>query len=550
MSILGNKWVVRERAIGDLMTAGLDDETVRFHDPFLFRDMKQAVDRLQQAIQSGERVLVFGDYDVDGISGTAILVHTLRELGANVSYRLPTRQDGYGINPKWIDQFIALDIKILITVDCGISNFKEIQDATAGGMDVIITDHHAIPKRIPPAYALLHPNLPDDTYPFHDLSGSAMAYKLAVGVMGYMRGEESAREWKFKLADLASLGTVADCVPLVGENRWIVKTGLDQMRQTNWEGLNVLLKNAGVTEINGYDSDLIGFRLGPRINAAGRLETPTISLQVLLNENGAAARLAQKLEELNGDRRDRVEGAVEEAEVQIIARNLLENRVIVAWSQEWPAGIIGLIAARLSEKYHRPAIVLEDRGHEMVASCRSPEFFNVVHALTVCSDRLKAFGGHAGAAGFTIEPDQMDLFVEELEQHAVAVIHPEDMIPVINIDYELKLADITVELATTLASFEPYGAGNARPRFLLRNIAPLDLQTVGQEHRHLRFQVQGTGKEKFSAIAFRFGDHYTALQQVLTQDKKLMDVVFELERNVWNGRERIQLKVVDLGISN
>jgi len=547
MSILGNKWVVQSGTLSQLVNRNLDDETVKFHDPFLFKDMQKAVRRLEKAIETDERILIFGDYDVDGISGTAILVHTLRALGATVSYRLPTRQDGYGINSKWIEEFIALEIKVLITVDCGISNAIEIDTATQAGIDVIITDHHAIPRQIPEAYALLHPNLPGDTYPFHDLSGSAMAYKLGVALIHHLRGEKVAQEWTHKLADLASLGTVADCVSLTGENRWIVKAGLDQMKKTEWEGLKILLKNAGVEEINGYDSDLIGFRIGPRINAAGRLETPTISLQVLLNENGAASRLAQKLEDLNEDRREMVEEALIEVEARIDKHQLLEKKILVVWSAEWQAGIIGLLAARLAEKYHRPAIVLEHRGHELVASCRSPESFNIVEALTVCGDRLKTFGGHAAAAGFTVIQEELNSFLEALEQHAEQVILPEHMVPVLIVDYEVGLHEITVDLANKLALFEPYGSGNIRPRFLIRNIAPLDLQTVGQEHRHLRFQVQN-GVQKFSAIAFRFGEHHATLQQAIYQEKKGMDVVFEIERNVWQGRERIQLKVVDLGV--
>lgn len=563
-SLSGKKWVIRGHTLGELMARNPDDASVTFHDPFLFTDMKKAALRVERAMAENERILVFGDYDVDGISGTAILVHSLRALGAHVSYRLPTRQDGYGINLKWIEEFIRLDVKVLITVDCGISNAHEIETATRAGMDVIITDHHVLPKRIPAAYAILHPGLPGDTYPFHELSGSAMAYKLAVGLMQHLGGAGVAGEWRTRLSDLASLGTVADCVPLTGENRWIVKTGLDQLRCTEWPGLKILLEKAGVEEMIGYDSDLIGFRIGPRLNASGRLETPTISLQVLLNENGAAARLADKLEVLNHDRRNQVDVAYEEAEAQIVAHGLSDRHVLALASEEWGAGIIGLLAARLSEKYHRPAMVMEHRGHELVGSCRSPEFFNMARALTACGDHLKTFGGHAAAAGFTISVERLPEFLEAMERIAAQTLKGRDFIPVLTIDQEITIAHITADLVRHLAELEPYGVGNERPRFLLRNAAPLDLQTVGREHRHLRFRVNpggnGSGKgvsaeglpkgggRGFGAIAFRFGEHFATLQKAVYDEHRALDIVFEIERNVWQGRERIQLKVVDIKV--
>jgi single-stranded-DNA-specific exonuclease len=547
MSLLGKKWVFQGRDLASVLDHDLDDDSVTFHDPFLMKDMKKGVERLKTAIESQERIIIFGDYDVDGISGTALLVQTLRELGANVSYRLPTRQDGYGINPKWIDTFIDLEIGVLITVDCGISNFDEIQTATNNGIDVIITDHHTVPEKIPNAYAILHPNLPDDTYPFHVLAGSAVAYKLAVALMHDIRGVDAARDWALKCADLASLGTVADCVALKGENRWIVKRGLEQMRETNWEGLKILLKNAGVEKITGHDSDVIGFRIGPRINAAGRLETPVYSLQLLLNENGAGQGLAQKLEDLNQIRRQMVEDAMVEAEAQIEANSLLEKNILIAWSADWPAGIIGLIAARLSEKYNRPAIILEDRGPELVASCRSPESFNVVNALKAAKDHLERYGGHAGAAGFTVLKDKLDPFVEAVQAYADKTLEGVDLTPILPIDFEISLTDITLGLARQLATLEPFGMGNPRPLFIMKGVNPKQLQTVGQEHRHLRFQVQN-GPQRVSAIAFRFGEHYATLQTAIFENKRSVDVVFEIERNVWNGRERVQIKVVDMGL--
>jgi single-stranded-DNA-specific exonuclease len=545
MSLLGKKWEIGEEGVEALIKRNLDDETVMFHDPFLMPDMKKATERLKKAIEGDERILIFGDYDVDGISGTALMVQTFRELGANVSYRLPNRQDGYGINAKWIDEFVKVKVDVLITVDCGVSNRAEIETAQAAGIDVIITDHHTLPDPLPDAYAILHPHLPNSPYPFHYLSGSAVAFKLGVGLMELMRGKEASLDWRQKIVDLASLGTVADCVPLVGENRWITREGIDQMKKSHWKGLKVLLKKAGVEEIQGHDSDVIGFKIGPRINAAGRLETPYFSLQLLLDENGSAHSLADKLEEMNNMRREMVASAIEEAEAQVAEKNLLDHKIIIAWSKDWPAGIIGLIAARLSEKYHRPTIVLEQRDTKLVASCRSPEGFNIVDALRNSKDRFITYGGHAAAAGFSVELDQLPHLVKELQIYTNKTLSDEDLIPVLTIDHRLSLSDLSFELLDELTRLEPFGQSNLRPKFILEDIDPIDLQTVGREHSHLRFRLNA-GKS-VSAIAFRFGSYHQQIQEAYLKKQKL-DVVFELEKNVWKGNVKLQIRVIDVGI--
>jgi len=547
MSLLGKKWEIGSRDLNELWGRKPDDQSVTFHDPFMFKDMEKAVARLEKAVKDHERIVVFGDYDVDGISGTALLVQALRALGAQVSYRLPTRADGYGMNPKWVDEFMNLEVNVLITVDCGISNHKEIDRLNDHGIDTIITDHHAIPEVIPEACAIIHPNLTGGSYPFHDLAGSGAAYKLAVGLIQKMRGPHEAIVWRDRLADLACLGTVADCVSLTGENRWIVKRGLDQMAETHWPGMRMLLDKIGVKAEEfaqpGYNSDLIGFRIGPRINASGRLETPYYALQLLLNENGSAPRLAEKLEQLNEARRALTLNAIIEAENQIQNQNLLQHHVIMAHSSDWPAGIIGLIAARLSEKYHRPAIIMEDRGEKLVGSCRSPEGYNVVDGLRSAKDHLTTFGGHAQAAGFTVPKSALATFTAALQKHTRAHIKAADLTPILHLDYQVKLSDLSFDFLNKMTALEPFGVGNPRPRFMLHKVTPSELRTIGREHRHLRFKV-GQPANALSAVAFRFGDHYDALMR----NRGPMDVAFELERNVWKGRESLQLRVVDIRI--
>lgn len=541
MSLLGKTWMLYNKPLEALRNRKLDDESVAFHNPFVLEDMERAVERIGRAIHDGERILVFGDYDVDGISGTAILIHTLRALKAQVSYRLPTRQDGYGLNVEWIGRFNDLKVNVVITVDCGISNALEMEKAMQYGMDMIVTDHHVVPEHLPKAaYAILHPNLPGSTYPFKHLSGSGMAYKLAVALWQTLGDPGEAEIWQDRLVDLASLGTVADCVPLIGENRWIVKKGIDQMKVTHWIGLDALLKSAGIEAITGYDSDLIGFRLGPRLNASGRLETPYFSLQLLLNENDKAHLFTQKLEALNGERQSMMEEAFEQAQKQVASSPAMHKNIIIVWSSEWPAGIIGLIAAKLSEERHRPAIVMEDRGEVLVGSCRSPEFFNMVEALTACSEHLKTFGGHAAAAGFSLGKAHLSHFVDAMQTFVEKRLEGRDLAPILTIDHEIDLKELNLELVHHVDRLAPYGTENPKPRFLIKNITPQSIQTVGREQRHLKFYVP-SGSQSISAIGFRLGEHHKALNQA-----KAVDVVCEISRSVWQGRERLEMKIVDM----
>jgi len=547
MSFLGKKWHLKNNDLQAFLSENLDNETVTFHDPFLMKGMATAVKRLEQAIGKGERILIFGDYDVDGVSGTAILVHVLRELGAQVSYRLPDRQSGYGLNTEWVKTFQALDVSLLITVDCGISSRVEIEALVDQGMDVIVTDHHAIPTQIPEkALAILHPQIDEGNYPFPYLSGSGVAFKLAVALVSTLKGDKEAKIALTRFADLAALGTVADCVPLTGENRWIVKQGLDQLQKTDWIGLKKLLENAGVdpTQAKSYDTDLIGFRIGPRLNAAGRMDTPYFALQLLLNENDRADEFVQKLEEMNRDRQSQLLEIEKEAEQKMRENGEEKEKIFILGDPGWPAGIIGLIAARLGEKYHRPTIILEHRGDECVASCRSPEYFDIGKALQSMGHHFKTYGGHAGAAGFTIVKDQLEAFIKDMRQYAQEIIQDESLESVLPIDFEVEIGDVTFDLVEQLLKRAPFGQGNEKPRFVVRGVMLHNMSTVGREKKHLKFYVRTSG-DSLSAIAFKFGEHYPKINALLDQ-KSTLDLVFELDRSIWNGEERLELKVVDI----
>lgn len=553
MSVLGKIWKVKNEDSGAslfqklLQNRGLTDEEKihrflypqrehDFHDPYLMKDMARAVERIGRAIEKNERVMIFGDYDVDGITGTAILMRALKLLGCSVSYRLPHRiEDGYGLREKFVREFKKLNVKVAITVDNGISCAKEADLARGLGIDLIISDHHTMPAKIPDAYAILHPKLPGDTYPFHELTGAGVALKLAQALFIKRLGLERAEEETQKLLDLACMGTVGDLGLLYGENRYIVKEGLRVLKDTRWPGLSRLKQSAGV---NGkVDTYAIGFMLGPRLNAAGRISHASHALKLLLHDGEHTTMLAQILEQLNKKRQSMVEKLMEIAEEQAAAQ--ANDPAIILHHKSFHGGVIGLLAARMQEKYGKPAIVMEDRGEILVGSCRSIPEINIAEALTETSKLLTHFGGHAMAAGFEIEKKNLGAFTDAIKNYVAARrISAPEQVP-LNIDCELMPEDISLKTVEIIENFEPFGAGNETPRFLLKNLAVMSATTVGAAKKHLKIMASANGKT-IECIAFKFGAYIGEMKNT-----KKFNAVCEIERNEWNGTSRVQLKLVD-----
>ncbi|MFA6023755.1 MAG: single-stranded-DNA-specific exonuclease RecJ [Candidatus Gracilibacteria bacterium] len=497
------------------------------HDPFLFEDMEKAVERLQKAIHARERIVVYGDYDVDGLSGAALLIHTLRMLGAEVSYRIPHRRDdGYGLHKKYIEELLREKVAVLITVDLGISCKDEVALAEAGGMQVIITDHHSIPPQIPEAFAILHPKL-SKTYPFNELSGSGVAFKLACALLKRTNNED----WILPLTDLASLGTVADCVPLTGENRALVKLGLKQMKNTRWAGLETILKMAGAWEKN-FTAETIGFQVGPRLNASGRLESPYWSLQALLADAASAQEKCQKLEQLNRQRQDMMDAIIQEAEAALD----LTQPILIA-KGPWSSGVVGLVAGRLQEKHGKPTFILEDREDSLVGSARSLPGFHCVEALQSADAHLEAFGGHEQAAGFHLKKENYEPFREALLKHARELFKVTPLERTLSVDLALNPEELTLETWERITQFEPFGVGNQAPLFLLENIEILSTRPVGRDAKHLKFEGK-MGKTHFEGIAFQFGPHASSLE-------KATKLLIHLEKNEWMDRQTLQVRLVD-----
>ena len=545
MSVLGKKWLIKnkdsnksifEKMLENRGFSKSIDEDLEFHDPYLFKDMEKAVSRIKEAIEKQERIIVFGDYDVDGITAAAILIQTLKKLGANSSYRLPNRMhDGYGLSEKFIDEFIEKDIKLVITVDCGIACKNEIKKAKDNGIDVIITDHHSIPDNFPDdACAIIHPKIQDTNYPYSELTGAGVALKLAKALM-----PDDYEE----LLDLAAMGTIADLGPLTGENRLIVKKGLKVLSNTKWPGLSKIKEYTKLKKGEKVDTFNVGYQIAPRINAAGRIGNPYTALALILQEteDEKTLSLSQKLEDLNKERQEMTLSSVNDAEGNLDKSNL--PSIIIDHRPGWHVGILGLIAGRLCETYSRPSIMMQDFGETLVASARGPQFFNIVEALKECSDLLISFGGHAQAAGFTIKKENLEKFIKKITAYADKKLKNESFESVLEIDCEIDNKDLSFNLIDQIGSMEPFGIANQKPIFVLKNVEPLFVSNVGKGAAHLKFSIQNAGKN-IGVIAFRMGDHVETLRK-----HRKIDLAFHLERNVWNNKESIQLQALDFEIN-
>lgn len=496
----------------------LDD----LHDPFLFEDMQKSVQRIKSAIKNEERIWIYGDYDVDGTSGAALLVHTLNSLGAKVSYRVPHRlNEGYGLHNSYIDEAAKNEIKIIITVDCGISCKNEIDHAESLGIKVIITDHHAIPKELPNAFAILHPLL--SSYPFKFLSGSGVAFKLASALLN------NPNEI-LKLTDLASLGTVADMVPLIGENRTIVKLGLAQMQKSHWDGLRAILKNSA-SEF--YTTETIGFQIGPRINAAGRMDNPLWAIQTLLAVGEDALKKAQKLESLNRDRQKLSTDIFEQALLKI---NHNET-IIITEGEGWSSGLVGLIAGKIQEKFNKPTLILDDRGDYLIGSARSVKGFNIVEAIRQAHDHLEHYGGHEQAAGFKLKKQNYETFKKLISEFTNDYFSKNPHRSILEVDTQLKKDDLNLENLKKIDTFAPFGIANKEPLFLLENTRILTLRHVGKQNEHLKFCLDFEG-QMLDGIGFRFAER---AENFLKSNR----VLANLKKNSWNFKDSVELNLVD-----
>ena len=501
------------------------------HDPLLLGDMATAVERIRSAVESGRRICVHGDYDVDGICATALAILFLRELGADVEWHLPSRfEEGYGVSRDTLGRLADDGVGLLLTVDCGITAVEEVAEATRRGLDVVVTDHHR-PGEVLPDCPVVATR--PSSYPFPELCGTGVVHKLGEALLG------SDHPAVRRNLDLVALATIADVVPLVDENRALAAAGLRALAATGRPGLQALMRSAGVDPA-AVDSGAVGFRLAPRINAAGRLGRPDVALELVLTDDADEARRhATTLEELNRDRQAVEDRILREAVAAV--DDMIEPRKrrhgYVLWNEDWHEGVIGIVASRLVERFHRP-VVLITRSHDgWKGSGRSIPSFDLHGALAACSASLERFGGHRAAAGLSIREENLDAFADAFAAHADAHIALDDLFELVKIDAVVSARDLTLDLAEELSRLAPFGLGNPEPTLLVPAIEPVAPATVG-EGKHLRFRVRQHGRDAGSAIAFGQG---TQLDRLRAAGR--FDVAFRLKENHWNGTVAPQLVV-------
>ena len=505
--------------------------------PFLMKDMDKAAERVQQALARREKIAVFGDYDVDGITATCILVDYLKGRGADVVHYIPRRiEDGYGLSCDAIRGLYDQGVRLLVTVDCGITGVEEVDYANSIGLDVVITDHHECREVLPRAAAVVDPHRPDCTYPFKHLAGCGVALKLVLALGGPDReGSLFAR-----YCTLAAIGTVADVMQMSGENRTIVSQGLAALERSDFIGLHALLHEAGLSG-REVSSVQIGFILAPRINAAGRMGEADKAAELLLcTDPEAAERMAKELCALNRERQNVEQEIYTQAEEMIGRMSDRERSALVLESSRWHQGVVGIVASRLSEKYSRPSFMIHLNGSTGKGSCRSWGGFNLFAALESCKDLLLGFGGHELAAGFTIDRSNIPAFRDRMNEYARSYCNGRQPEPALEIDAAIAHpADVTLEEMEALSVLEPYGSGNARPVFCLLGATLLRTQNVGQ-NRHLKLRL-GKGCAQFDGIFFS-----TVAERCGCAVGDRVDAAFYLQINEFRGSRTVQLQMVDI----
>lgn len=515
------------------------------NDPLEIVGMKKAVERIILAKEKKERIAIFGDYDADGVSSSALIFETLTNLGfADILCYIPDRQlEGYGMNEMAIEYLAKQNIKLIVTVDCGITNYREVEAAKVFGMDVIITDHHSVAVEIPLACACINPNIPKSGFVFKELAGVGVAFKLAQAL--YIKIDpQKIEQLKWSL-DLVALGTIADCVALTGENRILAKYGLIVFSKTKRVGFLEMFKvgRIDVSENNIPNARKVAFQIAPRINAAGRMDHANCAYNLLIEKDIPKARsLALELESKNQQRQKITTEIFRE--VQILAQNSFrEKKFIFAENEHWPVGVLGLVAGKITEEFQKPTAVFQKKENELVGSFRSIPGINIIEMLKKCTDLLIKFGGHAQAAGASIAPENIEKFYAKMGELIAQNSTSSEISSALEIDCEITDKDINWELLTQIKKMEPFGQGNEEPIFCVRNLIVADLKIVGNGQKHLKLTLRGEkGSPKiFEAIGFSLAEKFS---QIKKDDK--IDIVFNLEEDEWNGNKKMQLKLIDL----
>lgn len=534
------------------------------HDPFLFRDMVSACKIIFKAIKDQKNIVVHGDYDADGVTASTILTSTFKKLGAkNVDVFLPHREkDGYGVNTNTVKMLKEKGTDLIVTCDCGVSNYDEVKLAKKLGMQVIITDHHTVPDKLPKADAIIHSGVKGEKYPDKGLAGGVIAFKLAQGLLKKHKEKnellpdgtphEGFEKWMLDLAAIASIG---DMVPLLGESRTVTKYGLMILNKTQNLGLQQLLITSGVADEDGnpkrgkYDTVTVGFQVVPRINAAGRMNHANAAYNLLQAETVEdAKKLAKELDASNKERQKETMRLVKLAKEQVIETKQEKNSMLLVLGDGWPTGLLGLVSGRLKDLYYKPALVMSNTGTEIVGSGRSISEFNIIENLQKNKELFIKFGGHPQACGFSILPEKLEEFKEKLLATADKDLKGVELIPQIQIDAVLDLEDVDWKLYDNLEKFRPFGMGNVEPVYAAYGLTVTDMRPVGKDEKHLKLMVKHNSHTVRKTIAFGFGDiekHPSDWKKELKPGAKI-DLAFAISVNEWNGNRELELKVIDI----
>ncbi|MDM5298907.1 single-stranded-DNA-specific exonuclease RecJ [Bacillus pumilus] len=514
----------------------LFDQKADFYDPFLLKGMKEAVERINQAIEEQESIVIFGDYDADGVTSTSVLLHTLKERSAKVDFYIPDRfKEGYGPNEQAFRYIKEQGASLVITVDTGIAAVNEARIAKEIGLDLIITDHHEPSEELPEALAIVHPKQPGCEYPFKELAGVGVAFKVAHALLG---------ELPVHLLDLAAIGTIADLVPLHDENRWLAKKGLMQLRQSNRPGLKALMKEAGAS-LEEANEETIGFQIAPRLNAVGRIEQADPAVHLLMTEDTAEAEeLARFVQELNKERQKIVSSITEEAIQMVKEADHDDQPAIVVAKAGWNPGVVGIVASKLTDTFSRPAIVLgiDEETQMAKGSARSIPGFDLFFHLNKCRDILPHFGGHPMAAGMTLQADNVPLLRERLNQYANETLTEEDFIPIQRVDAVCKLDEMTVEAIEEVGLLSPFGMHNPKPFIMIQDVKLEDIRTIGANHHHIKMSLKDEDK-----LLDCVGFHQGGLKDEVVPGSHL-SVIGEISINEWNNRKKPQLMLKDVRV--
>jgi single-stranded-DNA-specific exonuclease len=534
-SVMANRNILTKEKAQQFFSPTLD----KLHDPFLMKDMDKAADHLAECIKKRQNILVFGDYDVDGTTGASTLGLFINSAGGNSEVYVPDREtEGYGLSTQGVDRAEEVGAKLIITCDCGITGHDSVDYANSKSIDVIITDHHMPSPELPNAYAVLNPKRDDCTYPFKGLCGGGVTLKLAEAVAIIL---EVDPELVYSHLDLITLGTAADLVPLLDENRSIVYHGLKSLEKTEKPGLHALLKVSNLLEKELTVGRLI-FGAAPRINAAGRLGDANRAVALFSTENPIeAAEIAKELDEENRNRQDIQQTIVDEALLKVNAECDLQNEnAIVLWEEGWHQGVIGIVASRIKEEFHRPTVIIAMENGVGKGSARSIFNFDLYENLTKCAHHLDGFGGHPMAAGLTISKSNLPLFRESFITLANNALSDSDLVGTLTIEAEMKLSEINGRFMEFLSKLAPFGPGNMRPQFVSRKVEIAGNPRLVGNGDHLKFSAMQNGKA-FGAIAFNMGKYYSDLLS-----SKPFDLAYVVEENEWQGRKSIQLNIRDI----